>query len=200
MRVSEEFSSIFSRVNNSTRKRGISIARLFCLIGGASNYVLTFATFTIIVLPLPLPPGCSTVLAIPAIFITTQIVCETKKIWIPRVISNIRLSKNLIRRIDITSRKYISKADKITKRRLSFLASRKLNRIYNLLLFVLALLSAVPIPFVCVIPAFAGIILSIGLVVKDGLLIVLGLLISFTGMVSVWFTLQALLTIKNLFL
>ena len=197
MRVGLEFSSIFARINNSTRKRGISLSRLFYLIGRDSYYIATFATFCLVILPLPIPPGCSIILAIPAIFITSQMVCGKKQICIPKFIANFKINKNIVRKIDSVSKAYLTKMESITKRRFIFFVSPKLDKIYNLLLFVLAISSAIPIPFLCMVPATAGVLLSIGLMVKDGLLVVISFIVSLFGISGIWFSIKALLTIKS---
>ncbi len=197
MRVGWEFSSIFSRINNSTRKRGISVSRLFYLIGRDSSYIATFATFCLVILPLPIPPGCSIILAIPAIFITAQMVCGKKQIWIPSFIANFKINKNIVRKIDGVSKAYLIKMESITKRRFVIFVSQRLDKVYNLLLFVMAISSAIPIPFVCMVPAFAGVLLSIGLIVRDGLLVVVSFVVAFFGLSGIWLSIKALLTIKS---
>ena len=191
------FSASFSHINNSTRKRGISINRLFRLLGKRSNYVFVFVSFLIIIVPIPIPPGLSTIIAIPALFITSQIVIGKDKVWIPKWLSEVRISKNVIRTIDKISRKYLNKIDSITQERLTIVVSPNLHKIYDILLLVFALFSAMPVPFLCMIPAFAGALLSIALIVKDGLLTIVGLVTGAVGIVFILLTIKTFVAIKD---
>ncbi len=197
MRAVKKFSTSISQVNNSTRKKGVSLSRLFKLLDKRSNYILTFVAFFLIIIPLPVLPGFSIILAIPSIFITLQICFFNERVFIPKCISSCRISKNIIRKIDNSSRRYLTFMEKLTKKRLLFFVSPKLQQVYNIILFLFAISSAVPIPFLCMIPAFGGVLMSAGLIVKDGILTVLSLIIGFTGMTLIYLTIKTLVLVKN---
>ncbi len=197
MRVPKHFSASISQVNNSTRKQGVSLSRLFKLLDKRSNYVLTFVAFFLVIIPLPMPPGFSTILAIPAIFITLQICFSRKRVLIPKCISGCRISKKIIKKIDVSSRKYLTFVEKLTKKRLLFVVSPKIQHVYNVILLLFALSSAVPIPFLCMIPAIAGVLMSAGMIVKDGILIILSLITGFTGVFLIYLTIKTLVVFKD---
>ncbi len=191
------FLASFSYINNCTRKRGITVNRLFGLLGKRSNYISSFISFAIIILPIPMPPGLSTILAIPALFITSQILVGRERVWIPRWLSEVRISKKIIRTIDDVSRKYLDKIEAITQRRLVILVTPKLYKVYDVLLLVSALCSAIPIPFICMIPALAGMLLSVALIVKDGLFVIISLITGITGIIFMSLTIKTFLAVKD---
>lgn len=197
MRMVKHFSTSILQANSSTRKQGVSISRLFKLLDKRSNYILTFVAFFLIVIPLPTPPGFSIVLAIPSIFITLQICCSNGRVYLPNRIKSIKISKKMIKKIDKASRKYLDFIEKLTKKRLLFMTSASLMKLYNVILLILAFASAIPIPFICMVPATAGILLSAGLIVKDGLLTLLALVIGFTGGSLIYLTIKTLSIVKD---
>ena len=90
MRIPKKFSTSISQVNRSTRKNGVSIGRIFKLIDKRSNYVFSFVAFSLVIIPLPTPPGFSLILALPAIFLTFQI-CLKGEIYTPKFLSDLKL-------------------------------------------------------------------------------------------------------------
>ena len=197
MRAIRCFASSITYVNNSTRKHGLSVSRLFKLLDRRSNYVLTLVAFVLLIIPLPTPPGFSTVLALPAIFITAQLCVRNDKVFLPKCISEMRINKHIVRKLDLASKKYLSIVEKITRKRFRCLVDAKLKLFYNIILFALACSAAVPIPFVCMIPAFAGVLLSSGLIVSDGLLVVISFIVGCTGMSVIYLTIKTLFLFKQ---
>lgn len=197
MRSIRRFSTSILQVNNSTRKQGISISRLLKLLDKRSNYILTFVSFFLVTIPLPTPPGFSIFLALPSIFITLQICFCKKGMFLPKWIAKLRINKKIIKKVDSSSRKYLMFMEKLTKKRLSFFVSPKLQKIYNIILLIFAFTSAVPIPFLCMIPAFAGVLMSAGLIVKDGMLVVLSMIVGCIGMSSIYLTIKTLSIVKD---
>ena len=197
MRATNTFSSSISQVNNSVRKKGVSVGRLFKLLDRRSNYIITFVSFWLILLPLPLPPGFTTILALPSIFITMQMCYKHDRIWIPKFISQIHIKKSIIKTIDSISRKYLCFIEKLTRKRMVILVSPKLQKIYDIILLIFALSSAVPVPFLCMIPAVGGILLSAGLIVKDGLITTISLFIGSIGMFIIWEAIKTFIAITD---
>ena len=191
------FATSITRINNSTRDKGISISRLFGIIDRRSNYIISLLSFLLVLMPIPTPPGFSIIFAIPSIFITMQLCCGVKEIYIPKKILNITISKNVIRKIDSSTKKYLYFINRITKQRLSFIMSENTRQIYNIILFVFALMSAVPIPFICMLPALAGALLSISLIIKDGFLTIISFIIGIISSILIWTTIKVVVNIKD---
>ena len=195
--LSHRFSNTISQVNGCTRKHGITVRRLFRLIGNRSTYILLFLSFFIVSLPFPMPPGFTMILAIPSILFAAQNLYGVETLYVPKFINEIRVSKNVIRKIDKISRKYVFTIEKITCQRLSFLCGPKVRKIHDIVLLIFAIASAVPIPMLCIIPALGGVLLSIGLVVSDGLLIIISWLIGTVGISIIWTAIIAFIKVKE---
>lgn len=186
-----------TQINNSTKSNGISVARLVKLIGKRSHYVMSFLSFLLVLLPIPMPPGFVLILAFPSLLITAQILYGVDKIFLPKFILEIKISKAIIRKIDALSKKYLQKVEKMTKKRIQVLSNPKLRKIQDVILFICALGCAMPIPFVCMVPAFAGACLSASLIIGDGLLTIIGWLCCCVGWGLIWSTIKAFILLKN---
>lgn len=196
-KVSHKITETITQINNSVKKQGISVARLFRLIGRRSYYVLSFLSFLIVLLPIPMPPGFVLVLAIPSVFITAQILYGVDAIYLPKFISNLHISQAVIRKIDTLSKKWLFSVEKITRQRLQFLSSPKVIKVHHIALFMFALGCIIPIPFVCMVPALGGLLLSAGLLIGDGVLILLGWFSGLTGWTLIWSTIKVFISLKN---
>ena len=192
-----KFSQAVYQIDGITRHRGISINKLFALIGGRSNYILSFFAFLIVSLPIPLPIGFSTILALPSVFITTQIIVTNKRIWLPKFIAKLCISKKFIRSFNELSMKYLLLIEKFTKQRLNFITSKYVGKLNDIWLFVFAIFAMIPIPLICIIPAIAGALLSAGLVLKDGLLVIISWIIGLVGIVIISGSVELALRFKD---
>ena len=195
--ANHKLTETITQINSSTKNNGISVSRLFKLIGKRSHYVLSFLSFLLVLLPIPMPPGFVLILSIPALFITAQILYGVDVVVIPKFILNIKVSKFIIRKIDLFSRKYLFKVEALTRRRFSLLTSQRTKKIHNIVLFMCAIGCAMPIPFVCMIPATAGALISAGLIIEDGLLIIVGWVVDVIAYSIIWGTIKAFISIKD---
>ena len=144
-----------------------------------------------------MPPGFTMILAIPSILFTAQNLYGSKTIYVPKFINEIRISKNVIRKIDKISRKYVFTIEKITCQRLSFLCSPKIKKVHDIALLIFAIACAVPIPMLCIVPALGGVLLSIGLVVSDGLLVIISWIVGAVGISIIWTAIIAFIKVKD---
>ena len=138
------------------------------------------------------------ILAIPSILFAAQNLYGAETLYVPKFINEIRVSKNVIRKIDKISRKYFFTIEKITCQRFSFLCGSKTKKIHNIVLLIFAIASAVPIPMLCIIPALGGVLLSIGLVVSDGLLIIISWFVGAVGISLIWTAIIAFIKVKDI--
>ena len=192
-----KFSQAVYQIDGITRHRGISINKLFALIGGRSNYILSFFAFLIVSLPIPLPIGFSTILALPAVFIATQILIRNKRIWLPKFIAQLCIGKKFIRSFNEISMKYLLWIENFTQQRLNFITSKYTKKLNDIWLFVFAVFAMIPIPVICIIPAVAGALLSAGLVLKDGLLVIISWIIGLVGIVIISGSVELALRFKD---
>ena len=192
-----KFSQAVYQIDGLTRHRGISINKLFALIGGRSNYILSFFAFLMVSLPIPLPIGFSTILALPAVFIAIQMLITNKRIWLPKFIAKVCISKKFIRSFNEISMKYLLWIENFTQQRLHFITSKYTKKLNDIWLFVFAIFAMIPVPLICIIPAVAGAVLSAGLVLKDGLLVIISWIIGLIGIIIIGGSVELALKFKD---
>ena len=95
--------------------------------------------------------------------------------WLPHKV----VSKEIpCEKVSIIGRKLfplLYKLDLITKSRLMALSDARLNRVYGLMIFILAFLIILPLPFFNYAPAVVIMAMVLGLLSRDGFLLLIGM-------------------------
>ena len=129
-------------------------------------------------LALPMPPGISTVLGAPLVFITFQLMTGRGKLWLPK-----RVEASGVRHADFvrmceTVSPHLRRLEARLKPRLRFMVGPVGQRLMGALTFILALIVFLPIPFGNMAPALAIALMGLGLVERDGLAVLIGWIVS----------------------
>ena len=163
---------LFRSVETSSDQDRISIGDLLHGMEdrAAAALILIFA------LPnaLPTPPGTSTVLGIPLLFLCGQFALGWP-VWLPRFIT-----RRSMRRADFSglldkAEPWLARAERILKPRLSFLTGWLAERALGVLWLILAIVLVLPIPLGNMPPAASLCIMALGLLAADGIFIVIGI-------------------------
>lgn len=130
---------------------------------------------------LPLPPGTSTVLGLPLIFIAWQMAIGRSRIHLAGFLARRGLSP--VRFEGIISRilPWIRRSETLVKPRYWPLPSYSSNRVVGFLVLFLSLLVLIPIPLGNWLPAFAIALLGVALSERDGFWLFAGLLVGAAG-------------------
>ena len=158
--------------NDASRER-ISIRDLVEALGdrALAALMLVFALPNVI----PTPPGTSSVLGAPLIFLTAQLALGRKP-WLPDFICARSLPfhdfRVLVRRIA----PWLERAEKLLRPRMTRLAEPPMEYVVGLVCFVLSVILALPIPFGNIPPALAICLMALGILERDGGWIVAGLI------------------------
>ena len=148
-----------------------------------------FALFNLIlslILFIPTPPPIATICGVLIIFLSFQMILGLKEVWLPSFITNKSIKRTTLALIVGKSSIYLSKMEKITRKRLVFMESDIMQRIIGLILFLLAVLSLTPILFANSIPGLSIILISFGMLNKDGLMVIFGFITGFISIFVVW--------------
>ena len=148
-----------------------------------------FALFNLIlslILFIPTPPPIATISAILIIFLSFQMILGLKEVWLPNFITNKSIKRTTLALIVEKSSTYLSKMEKITRRRFVFMESNIMQRIIGLVIFILATLSLTPILFANSMPGISIILISFGMLNKDGLMVIIGFITGFISIFVVW--------------
>lgn len=154
-------------------KESISIGDLLTKLGdrGFGLILLIFAIPNAIPLPIP---AASAITGIPLIFLAIQLILGKKKIWMPHFVAKRIIPMEMLRKVIHIARKGLSRLEKINKPRLDKLASFNHKRFAGLLIFILSVLMALPIPLGNFPLGVAITILALAITEQDGFLMVIG--------------------------
>lgn len=124
---------------------------------------------------IPTPPGTSTVLGAPLVFLAAQLAFGQRP-WLPEFLTRQSMSRDdfqtLIRRIA----PWLERAERLLRPRLSLLAQPPMEYAIGAVCLLLAILLVLPIPFGNMLPALAISLMALGILEGDGLWIIAGLL------------------------
>jgi hypothetical protein len=165
---------LFRLANDSSRER-ISVGDLLAALGDRAIGALMF--FFAAPNILPVPPGVSTLLGAPLLFLSAQLMLGMRP-WLPGVVTRRSISRDdlatLVRRIV----PWLAKAEKLLKPRAAVLARPPVEYVVGLVCLVLAAVLMLPIPLGNTLPALAISLLALGVLERDGVWIGVGLLAS----------------------
>lgn len=140
------------------------------------------------------PPGFATVFSIPLMLFGLQMLAGFRTPWLPKSISGRSFAKNdLIKTIEraVPAMRWV---ERICRPRFQFLIGRLGERLLGLLVFILAVVIALPGPGTNFPPGVAIAFMSIAIIERDGLLVFLGVLGSFVALYIGWLGLHLVVT------
>ncbi|MDP2017352.1 exopolysaccharide biosynthesis protein [Hydrogenophaga sp.] len=180
---------LFRLANDASRER-ISVGDLLTVLGDRAIGALMF--FFAAPNILPVPPGVSTLLGAPLLFLSAQLMLGMRP-WLPGIVTRRSLSRDdlatLVRRIV----PWLAKAEKLLRPRVPVLARPPVEYLVGLVCLVLAALLMLPIPLGNTLPALAISLLALGVLERDGVWIAVGLFASVVAGSVVWGVLWAMI-------
>ncbi len=183
-------SVVLFRLANDTSRERISVGDLLAALGDRAIGALMF--FFAAPNILPVPPGVSTLLGAPLLFLSAQLMLGMRP-WLPGVITRRSISRDdlatLVRRIV----PWLAKAEKLLKPRAAVLVRPPVEYVVGLVCLVLAAILMLPIPLGNTLPALAISLLALGVLERDGVWIAIGLLASVVAGTVVWGVLWAMI-------
>lgn len=125
-------------------------------------------------LPLSIVPGFSTLFSLPIAFFSLQLLFGVKSLWIPKFLADKKINHDKLSGFIKKAVPYLKKLERLMKPRLLFLNSTIGETISAIIIFLLAIMLMLPIPFSNFIFALCIVIISLGMLEKDGLVILIG--------------------------
>jgi len=182
-------SVLLFRLANDTSRERISVGDLLAALGDRAIGALMF--FFAAPNILPVPPGVSTLLGAPLLFLSAQLMLGMRP-WLPGIVTRRSLSRDdlatLVRRIV----PWLAKAEKLLRPRVSVLVRPPVEYFVGLVCLVLAAVLMLPIPLGNTLPALAISLLALGVLERDGVWIAIGLFASVVAGTVVWGVLWAM--------
>lgn len=168
-------SVVLGMLAEDLNRRRISVGDFLAALGDRALGALMF----VFAIPnvLPTPPGTSTILGAPLIFLAAQVTFGRRP-WLPAIISQRSMSREdfnvLIRRIV----PWLERAEKLLRPRASVLAIPPMEYVVGLMCLLLAVVLILPIPLGNMLPALAISLMALGLLERDGVWISAGLFVA----------------------
>jgi hypothetical protein len=197
---SDKLSSIFQQLSQKEPTSKTKISEI--LVDFHENGILlTMLFFALpIAIPMPFPPGFTTIMGTPLIILSIQLLCGFKQISLPSKINNYQISNDLLINISNKVLPIIKFLEKYLKPRFTFASARYCEQLIGLISLICAISIAVPLPLTNSIPALGIIIMTLGLLNRDGLIIFLGFITAIIGvMVALIAIAASWLSVKYLF-
>ncbi len=190
---------ILADVVKKTSADKISISDLIIAMdGGGFGLIMTIFSLPIII---PLPPPFPSLISIPMVVFSFQMMIGCKSPKLPKRLANLSVKRSVLAMMVEKSSPYIAKAESFVKPRLSMLSSDWFRQIIGLFCFIFSMSVLLPLPLSNFIPGLGVMIASFGLLGRDGLIILFGLLIGCLGIVittlAVFLGVEALYIIKD---
>jgi hypothetical protein len=123
---------------------------------------------------LPVPPPLGSLLGIPLMIFAGQMILRRKSPWLPKTVGGRSLVRGDLERIVERGAPMVKRIEKWCRPRLLFLVGGMGERLLGLLVFILALVIALPGPLTNVAPGIAIAFLSVAIIERDGWLVLLG--------------------------
>jgi hypothetical protein len=167
--------------HDDSRER-ISVGDLLEALGDRALAALLF----VFAVPnvLPVPPGTSTILGAPLVFLAAQLAFGRRP-WLPALIARRTMTRAdfaaLVRRIGPS----LERAERLLRPRAMGLALPPMEYLVGLVCLLLAVVLVLPVPLGNMLPALAISLLALGILERDGLWILAGLVTAVVSAVVV---------------
>jgi len=165
-------SAVLRQLAAEPGRERVSVRDLFAALGDRALAALLF----VFAVPnvLPSPPGLSTVLGVPLLFLSAQLLLGHKA-WLPDFIARRSMARADFEVLMGRVLPGLERAEKLLKPRLSGLALPPMEYALGFICLMLAVILVLPIPLGNNPPAFAIALIALGILERDGLWVLAGL-------------------------
>ena len=132
--------------------------------------ILVFAATNV----LPTPPGTSTVLGIPLLFLTAQLAVGREAPWLPRWIAERSLDRRDFAAVMERLGPWLARAERLFRPRLGALTRGPAKHLLGVVCLLLSGVLILPIPLGNMLPALAISLFALALLERDGVAVFLG--------------------------
>lgn len=165
-------SAVLQALARDGTRTHVSIGDLLAALGDRALAALLF----VFAVPnvLPVPPGTSTLLGAPLIFLAAQLTFGRRP-WLPALIARRSMTRHdfaiLVRRIG----PWLARAERLLRPRAVALTLPPMEHVVGLVCLLLAVVLVLPVPLGNMLPALAISLLALGVLERDGLWVLAGL-------------------------
>jgi len=123
---------------------------------------------------IPMPPGTSTVLGTPLVFLTAQLALALAP-WLPQFIAKRSIARTDFATVVARMAPWLARAESLLKPRLLWVTCKLGERFVGLVCLYLAIVLVLPIPLGNMLPALAISLMALGVLERDGIWVIAGL-------------------------
>ena len=136
-----------------------------------------------VAIPLPYPPGFTTIMGVPLMILSIQMLMGGKKVKLPNKVNEYKIKNSTLKTISDKIVPMIESVEKYVKPRYAFARSVYCEQFVGFISFIAAVSVALPLPFTNAIPALGMTVMALGLLNRDGLVIIFGFIITIIGLI-----------------
>lgn len=157
--------------DDDSRER-ISIGDLLAALGdrALAGLLFVFAAPNV----LPVPPGTSTLLGAPLVFLAAQLAFGRQP-WLPALIAERNMTRADFAALVLRLSPWLARAERLLRPRAVALSQPPMEYLVGLVCLLLAVVLVLPVPLGNMLPALAISLLALGILERDGLWILAGL-------------------------
>lgn len=134
-------------------------------------------------MPIPFPPGFTSLFAVPMAFLAVQMMMGRESAWLPSWIERRSMRRTTVARVIEVAAPKLKKIEKLMRPRWTFAATETGEKIIGVFCMIFAISIAIPLPWTNFIPGLGTLIMSLGLLSKDGVMVIIGCLIGIAGLI-----------------
>lgn len=134
-----------------------------------------------ICLPVPVPPGYTTLFSIPLFIFSVQMILGMRAPWLPVWIEKKSIKQSSLEKIVTKANPWLKKIENRMQPRMTYISVHTWERIIGIFSFVFALSIALPLPLTNFPPGWGILVMSLGLLNRDGVTILIGMIIGTIG-------------------
>lgn len=135
--------------------------------------------------PIPVPPGYTTIFSIPVFFICVQMILGLDTPWLPKRLGQKKIKRSFLKLAVFKVTPILRKIEKFLKPRLTDIPPKYWEKFTGIssFLFNIVVFLPIPIPLSNFLPGVAILVMAIGLIGRDGLMIIMGFILGILGVV-----------------
>jgi len=153
-----------------------------------------------VAIPLPYPPGFTTIMGTPLIILAIQMLLGSKKVKLPQKINDYEIKNSTLKMISLKTVPALIALEKFIKPRGGFAKSVACEQFVGFVSLIGGISVAIPLPLTNAVPALGITVMALGLLNRDLLVIFVGLIIEIIGIfIALGALLASWVAIKYLF-
>ena len=130
----------------------------------------------------PAPPGLGSIMGLPLALFGVQLALGRRLPWLPGILARRRFQRETLLALVERGLPYIQRIERVCQPRMTFMTGPRGERIFGIVITILASAILIPLPLTNFVPALGIGIIALGLLEEDGLTALVGVVIGSIGL------------------